>query len=395
MTHHRRELRILLVEDNDDHRTLVRHALDRLRDWYELRVTEAGTLAAAREVLLSQPIDVGLIDLGLPDSDVSDTLGEILRLDSDAAIIALTSLDDVDFGTQAVQDGAQDFLVKSEIDNLRLIRSIVYAVQRREKERALATANQELRRFAHTVAHEVRTPAAAAIMAIDYFREIRQEDPETAEEMLNTTSASLRGLMELVSDLLLFAENSEVEANDRVDLNELLDQVVTFVQPELAELGGSIDVTSLPVVRGNQTLLVTVFQNLVNNAIKYRSDEPPVIRITSEEVGECGRPGYRVSVVDNGRGIPAEHRDSVFGMFFRTEPQGLVEGTGVGLALCKNVMIRLGGEIEVADRPTDWDAPGTTGSEFRLTFPYPPNNRPATLPAGVVGSQECVAEVAG
>ena len=104
-----------------------------------------------------------------------------------------------------------------------------------------------------------------------------------------------------------------------------------------------------------------MFQNLIANAIKFRGEAPPTIRVAGERLGrECV---FRVS--DNGIGIPPEYRERIFALFQRLHPIGKYDGTGIGLAICKKIVERHGGQITV-------EAAGGSGSTFRFTLPAAP-----------------------
>lgn len=158
-----RAIRILLVEDNATHAHVIERHLRKAGDGIVYDRCER--LEPALERLKSGEIDVLLLDLSLPDSELSDTLPRVVAASSELPVIVLTSIDDIEFATRAVSQGAQDYLVKSDINGPLLIRSIHYAIERKKTlERLesyaaeLESSNQQLKGFAHTVAHEVKSP---------------------------------------------------------------------------------------------------------------------------------------------------------------------------------------------------------------------------------------------
>ena len=360
-------LRILIVEDNDDHFAITSRLLraEAAESRFHAHTLRAGTIAEAVATLQTETIDVVLLDLGLPDSEFGQTLPSVLSHADEAAVIVLTALDDFAIGMESIAAGAQDFVTKVDLDRDLLHRSILYAVERKENQLALARANAELKRFAHTVAHEVRTPAAAAIMGIDSFRQMRDQSPEIAEQMLDTASSSLRGMLQLVVDMLHFAEAEEANsAAVPLDLADLCGEVVAGFASLLAEADGQVDVGPLPTVVGNRTQIMRLMQNLIGNAIKYRGEQPLRIAIELADPFDGRDPDGHVfvSVRDNGVGITDEDQTRIFTMFYRAETRDEVAGTGVGLALCRNIMQRMGGAISVDSTPG-------VGSRFLLAFP--------------------------
>ena len=353
------QLRVLVVEDEDDHFELLRRRLGPpgQSGW---AVDRRATLAGAVRFLDEQSVDAVLLDLGLPDSSVDETLRRFRDANREVALVVLTSLDDLDHarGTRAVAGGAQDFLVKSELSREKLLRTLRYAIERKQAASALERSNEELRTFAHTVAHEVRNPAAAALMALTC---VRQEPISPAvAEMVGLAEEALRTLRELVSELLEFAEVEGAAAPvEPVDLNDVADRVVARFRGELEGAGGRLAREPLPTVRGHPSQLTVVLQNLIGNAIKYRSpDRDLEIRLSPSTDGT----GF--AVTDNGPGIAPRHLTKLFDVFYRADPHGDVPGTGVGLALCRRIARRYGGDVAVHSTEG-------RGSVFQVTFTEP------------------------
>jgi len=129
------------------------------------------------------------------------------------------------------------------------------------------------------------------------------------------------------------------------------------VQAMIQESGASIECDALPSISSLELPLVQLFQNLISNAIKYRSEEPPVIRISARE--EDNR--WIFSVQDNGMGIDPKYFDYIFGVFRRLH-DSQKSGTGIGLAICRAAVERLGGEIWV-------ESALGSGSTFYVSLP--------------------------
>ena len=345
---------ILLVEDEDSHAVLFSRRLGGLSE----NVRRCRTLAEAVEEFREAPADVVLLDLSLPDSQPTETLKLFNEAAPLAAIVILSSLDDEEFAADCVAAGAQDFLFKSEISQEKLERSIRYAVGRKQSELALLQSNEQLKNFAHTVAHEVRSPAAAALMALSALR--TSQGPQS-QMFFDIAERSLKSLNDLVSEMLSFAEvQADLGPTSAVDLTEVVSDVSERLRHDIMAARGQLTVDALPVVDAHPAQLKVLFQNLISNALKYRSpDRPPLIEVFSETVP--GSAGVRVGLRDNGIGIPAEHLERLFDVFYRVTRETDVAGTGIGLALCKSIVERYSGRISVASR----EGVGTT---FYLTF---------------------------
>jgi light-regulated signal transduction histidine kinase (bacteriophytochrome) len=126
----------------------------------------------------------------------------------------------------------------------------------------------------------------------------------------------------------------------------------------LKETDGTINNSELPVVKGNKTQILQLFQNLVGNAFKYKSDEPPVINISYEEDNAA----YKFAISDNGIGIDPKFFHKIFIIFQRLHNREKYSGTGIGLAICKKIIDKHGGKIWVSSTPGK-------GSTFYFTLP--------------------------
>jgi signal transduction histidine kinase len=161
---------------------------------------------------------------------------------------------------------------------------------------------------------------------------------------------------ELVDGVLDYARSGELVL-ETVSLREVTADVAADLRPQLAECDGELLVGDLPEVRADPRQLRRVLQNLVGNALKFRGENPPRVEIDAER----GREEWIVSVRDNGIGIDRENARRIFAMFSRVERR--VEGSGIGLAVCRRVVEAHGGRIWV--EPADGG-----GSAFQFTLPF-------------------------
>ena len=355
---------LLIVEDNDDHFELIGSFARRTQS-LQLSITRERTLADGIAACGRDRYEVVLLDLSLPDSDVGETLPRFLAAVSGPAVIVLTSLDDADLGAELVAAGAQDYLTKLNLDRRQLERAIRYSVQRKQTLQQLRETNEGLRAFAHTVAHEVRTPAAVALMALDGLKlEGLLKADAMAAKYVEMARSALTGLNDLTAELLQFAEMEDRGPAEPVDLDRVADGLTDEFRDDLRRVGGELAFGPLPVVQGRVTQLTVLLRNLIGNAIKYRQDVPLRIRVDSESVDQLksGQRGYAVVVRDNGRGIAAEHLPRLFDVFYRVDPKSEVAGTGVGLSLCRRIAERNGGELGV-------ESTVGVGTTFRLRLP--------------------------
>jgi signal transduction histidine kinase len=383
-----RPLRVLLVEDDPDHAELIRRHLGRVRPrGLTVLMEHVDRLEAARR-RLAEPcveaqgvIDALLLDLVLPDSGLDSTLEAVLDARPELPVVVLTSLDDLDFAADTVQRGAQDYLVKSEITGEILLRSIRYAIERKAAQRQLRDyaaqlerRNEELQRFAHLMAHEVRNPLNVVSLNLMLARRA-SGNPGLLAEAIDQAEGSVRGLADLVAELLRFADaEPDPRGSEVVPMDRVLAEALRVLRETLRAGRATVSHAPLPAVLGQKTQLEHLLQNLISNAVKYRGDDPPTIRVEAAPADGDGRATFRV--IDNGRGIAPGDRERVFEMFCRLHEPRQIPGTGIGLAFCKRVVEAHGGRLWVEP------APSGTGSAFCFTLPTAATEADRAAPLG-------------
>lgn len=349
---HNGALRVLLVEDNPDHAALIERRLIQAKspgiqvEW----VTRMGDALRSIEVTA---YDAVLLDLRLPDSNLHETFLRMSAAAPDLPLIALTSLEDSDFAVGLVKQGAQDYIVKSDVSTELLSRAILYSIERKKIQRELAhyaeeleRTNRELDQFTRVVSHDLKSPLA--VIQLQASALISKTGPHdsahaSALKCIVDTTAQMSAL---VDDLLRYARmDAESIEFESVDANGLLESVLTDLQPLIECAAATVTFDTLPTLWAVRTRLVQVFQNLITNAIKYRADHPPRIHVSARFRG----PDWVFSVADNGVGIAAENQERVFDMFTRLRHD--LSGTGVGLAICKRAIESHGGRIWVDSKP--------------------------------------------
>ncbi len=249
--------------------------------------------------------------------------------------------------------------------------SCIDITERREAERTLrrladnlAHSNSELERFAWVASHDLQEPLRGVIghtqlLAAHYGSDL---DPK-AQEIMDFTVSESRRAKQLVDDLLAY---SRVDAHGRVfdviDSAATVERVMRSLSVALEESAATITVGALPLVHGEETLLFQLFQNLLANAMKFRSERPLKVRISAEAVGN----DWRFAVTDNGIGFPMIYSERIFSVFQRLHDRSRYPGTGIGLAICKKVVELHGGRIWAESQPGE-------GSTFYFTLPGAPS----------------------
>ncbi|WP_247236703.1 PAS domain S-box protein [Telluribacter sp. SYSU D00476] len=209
----------------------------------------------------------------------------------------------------------------------------------------LVASNKELEQFANVTSHDLQEP----LRMITSFLQLLQKkyadqlDP-TGQEYINYAVEGAGRMKKLITDLLEYSRlNNKMTRQEEVDLNEVVSEVVQNFQPQIDQHGARVQVEPLPVVRSVRLYMVQLFQNLISNAIKYRSDDAPEITISLREEQH----DWIVGITDNGIGIDKKYHDKIFILFQRLHLRNDYSGTGIGLAICKKIMDKTGGRIWV------------------------------------------------
>ncbi|MCA9241565.1 MAG: PAS domain S-box protein [Planctomycetales bacterium] len=232
----------------------------------------------------------------------------------------------------------------------------------RESREALEQSNMELKQFAYIASHDLQTPlrtiAGFAQLLSDDFAEKLDDD---ARAYIGRIVSGCTRMQTLIDDLLAYSRvESRTRPFERVDMDEVLRDVASMLEADLAEVAGELRRQPLPVVQGDRSQLTQLLMNLIGNGLKYHGEVPPVINVSAEQAD-----GHWVFAVrDNGIGIAEQHHDKIFEIFRRLHTQHKYPGTGIGLAVCRRIVERHGGKIWAASKPGE-------GATFSFTLnPY-------------------------
>jgi signal transduction histidine kinase len=231
----------------------------------------------------------------------------------------------------------------------------------RVRQEALLRANADLEQFAHSVSHDLREP----IRSIAVYSELLaarygQALDGKGREFLGFVNAGAAGMDALIGDLLAYTQAASSH-DDEVPLTAAakpLEGAIANLNQAIRESGARILSQGLPTVRIREIHLQQLFQNLIGNAIKYRSEETLCVRVAATQ--QAGR--WMFSVQDNGIGISEEYKETIFGIFKRLHTSERYSGTGMGLAICHRIVERYRGRIWVESEPGQ-------GSTFFFTIP--------------------------
>lgn len=227
----------------------------------------------------------------------------------------------------------------------------------------LARSNEDLRHFAYATAHDLKSPlitvAGHARLLADG---LEGRLGETQARSLDHIQRASKQMVQLVDDLLNYSRAGDQPLHlEEIDPVALCREIVASLQGTRPDAEGCVHFEALPVVRADRTLLRLVLQNLIDNALRYQLPERPP-RIVVE--GREDAVSWTLSVCDNGIGIDPGSQDIVFNLFERLHSQDRYPGSGIGLAICRRAVDRMGGEILLDSTPGE-------GSIFTIRLPKP------------------------
>jgi len=225
----------------------------------------------------------------------------------------------------------------------------------------LKESNAELERFAYIASHDLKTPLRNVTSFLGLIQRRLPEQPRAlVQEYLNIALANARQMHELVTDVLEFSRlntdvkdiSEDVKVINTVDT--IRDKMISELHDRNAEINTDGDAT-LVLPKGS---LEQILANLVGNGLKYNDSKRPQVQVFTTEMDER----VRITVKDNGIGIAPEYHERIFEVFRRLHTTDKYSGTGVGLAACRKVVLRLGGTISLESKDGE-------GSTFHVDLP--------------------------
>ncbi len=237
----------------------------------------------------------------------------------------------------------------------------------RESQTDLARSNAELERFAYVASHDLREPLRTITGFLGLLsRRHRERLDDEGREFIDLAVAGAKRMDSLIAELLEYSRTGRGETTaEPTDLDGAWSVAVRNLSAAIAEAGADVTAGPLPVVMADRGEMVQVLQNLLGNAIKYGGEHP---RIHAEAVRRAEE--WEISVCDDGPGIDPRHHERIFVLLQRLHRDDEVEGTGMGLAICKKIVEHHGGRIWV-------DSAAGDGARFRFALPAA---EPAAVP---------------
>lgn len=228
------------------------------------------------------------------------------------------------------------------------------------KAKELAESNKELEEFAYFASHDLQEPIRKMVgfsqLFDSYFDGKLEERPK---EYLNYIIDGAKRMQLLIQDLLQYSQAGQVELHfEEVDFNLAVKEALSNLETRIKENQAVIIYNNLPALKVHKNFIISIFQNLIGNSLKYRSEEAPHVEISAKQINR----EWEFGISDNGIGIEPEFINKLFFIFQRLHSKSEYEGTGIGLALCKRLIERHDGKI--------WIEPhGGKGAIFKFTLP--------------------------
>jgi signal transduction histidine kinase len=344
---------VLVVDDNAADRNLVRLSLLAAPRAYNLEC--AARLSEGLEMLGKQPPDVVLLDLDLPDSQGTETIQRVVSQAPQVPVLVLTGTADDSIALAAVRTGAQDYIVKGQINSGALTRALHYAIERHQVLTALRESRQQQLefkdKFLSHVSHELRSPLAciheyAGVMLDGLAGPLTKKERQYLQNVLRSAGQ----LNNLINDLLDAASASAGKLTiepGRVDPLEVIQQLMQMFGPKAEARGvkllANVQGPIVPV-QADRRRFLQIFINLLENALKFTEAGGEI----SLHAVVCPKdPKFvQFSVADTGRGIHPENLERIFDRLY--QEQNAVfnrKGLGLGLAICEELVEQHGGRI--------------------------------------------------
>lgn len=377
-------VKILLIEDNSAEARLLQELLKQAQS-KEFSLVHVKRLQAALQELNQDTYDVILLDLTLPDSQGLSSLPRLINHAPSLPIVVLTNTNDEELAIEAVRQGAQDYLLKRQVNVDVLVRSVNYAIERKQVLETLRTVNETLQtrveertaelvkakelnqfksEFVSMLSHDIRNPLNTILLAAGLLQNNDEQlSKEKKHNHLQMIRSAIKNVAQLLDEVSLIGKADsgklqfqlsplDLEAFCRQLVEEtqltLKDKHLTLIFASFGELGEAV---------WDESLLRHILGNLLGNAIKYSL---PNGKVTFELFGQENTVIFRIQ--DWGIGIPENDQKQLFQPFHRADNVGKIPGTGLGLAIAKKCVDAYGGEIAV-------NSEVGVGTTFSVTLP--------------------------
>ncbi len=332
----------LVIDDNSGDRKLIRRLLARVG--VSSAVLEADCVAAALAMAGPEP-DVIFLDYLLPGRSGLSALPEVREKWPGAAIIMMTGQGDETVAKSAILNGAADYITKNVINQNALQRMVRNGVDAARMKWRLEQQRQDLATFSDVLVHDLKAPMrAVAYLADQIAEDFEAGELKEAGEGLALLKKSALRMQRMVTALHDHIHLDRQEKYENAAVRDLIAGALDALELDIVESGAEVSVEIDPQIDElycDSPLVSQVLQNLIGNAIKYSGDKAPRVAVQVHLRGSEAR----FEVIDNGIGIAPEYSKTIFEPFKRAPGLGDVQGSGLGLATCRKLVLRQNGRI--------------------------------------------------
>ena len=314
------------------------------------------------EILLESQVDIVLLDLGLPDSLGLSSIKDILTHCPNVPIVVMTGNEDEITGIEAVKKGAQDFIIKGQIDSRLLMRVIHYALERHQHIMERVRLNSELQKrvrelekFSDYLSHNIKND----LLIIKRISDMAETCPDFMLKNSKTLAGSSESLIRCVNKLLEHVRaGKDISYKSEIVIAPLVTKLFEKTRPP--ELNAEISIAdSFPSLEGDPLTIERLFQNLLENSIQYR--DPEKARLSIHLDYERSEGSITLHYRDNGSGIERDKLERIFDSWYTSEKENHL---GIGLAIVKKTVEAHGGTISAKSGGVG------QGIEFLITLPH-------------------------
>jgi signal transduction histidine kinase len=337
---------VLVIEDNPGDARLLR---EMLCEAHFPEVLYAGTMVEAERHLSERRFDIILLDLGLPDAYGLAAVRRARAAAPNIPLVVLTGMDDEELAAMSLREGAQDYLVKGQIESRGLLRALRYATERKRLE-------QLKDEFVSTVSHELRTPLTSITASLGLLMgKARCFLPQPEVRLLEIAHTNSQRLVRLVNDIL---DIEKLESGQivfhlrRIEVRALVEHATEairgFAEGHRVHLRIEGFNSGIAYVRADADRLAQVLTNILANAVKFSPPDSDVVISIEEETDLV-----RICVRDHGSGISPDFKPRIFERFAQADATNARRkgGNGLGLSIVKQILDRLGGKAGFFDAP--------------------------------------------